>query len=290
MPGPFADDEPVATLVERPRCALRIVVARATGPASRRSRRRALRACRFRCRPRASLGRRRAGSSRTPRRSPCPEDAHADTVAKFGPRGPKLIAIWPAPTLRDAHRDQERRDAVGAARREGGDVVEERVHAAEPGGQDDAGLLRLLTLEAVRQAGHVHRLAGRDEPELDVAVRAPEVLAGPARARRRSRGPRPAICDDRRDGSKASIRRTPDRPATRPRHDFSTPVPSAVMRPRPVTTTRGASGLGPRRPRPAVEVIAPASRSGPWPRDRRHRAVRGRSARSRRRGRRTRSA
>ena len=106
-----------------------------------------------------------------------PPVAQADTVAKFGPVIPKLMATWPGPDVGDAHRDEERADPVRAAQGVGRDALDERPDAAEAGAEDDPGRLGQLALEALGQAGLVHRLAGGDEPELDVAVGPPLVLA-----------------------------------------------------------------------------------------------------------------
>ena len=125
----------------------------------------------------------------------------------------------------------------------GRDAVEERADAAEPGPEEDAGPLGVLALEPGRQAGLVHRLARGDEPELDVAVDPAQVLAVEDAARRRSRATSPAICEVSRDGSKASIVRTPDRPATRPAQvDGDVVARARSACPCPVTTTRAAAG------------------------------------------------
>ena len=87
----------------------------------------------------------------------------------------------------------------------------------------------------------------------------------------------PAIRDVRRDGSNASMVRIPDRPATRPAQVVGTSLPSAVIMPIPVTTTRRRSGTsGPPSLRFAASVIEPICRYARWPRGRHRREVHGR--------------
>src|SRR4029079_19680868 len=77
----------------------------------------------------------------------------------------------------DAHRDEERADPVGPAGGVDRDALGERAGATEAGPEDDPRSLGLLALDPVREAGLVHRLARRDEPELDVAVGPADLLA-----------------------------------------------------------------------------------------------------------------
>ena len=106
-----------------------------------------------------------------------PPVAQADTVAKFGPVIPKLIATWPAPTLgmpigmrNGLIRSGPRRALI--------EMPSTRVPTPpRPVPRTTPGPLGELALEAFRQAGLVERLAGGDEPELDVAVRPALVLA-----------------------------------------------------------------------------------------------------------------
>ena len=97
-------------------------------------------------------------------------------------------------------------------------AVHEGPDPAEPGPEDDPGPLGERALEALGQAGLVHRLAGGHEAELDVAVGAALVLAVEHAGWRRSRWTSPAIRAVSRDGSKASIVRMPTaRRRARPR-------------------------------------------------------------------------
>ena len=106
-----------------------------------------------------------------------PPVAHADTVAKLGPIAPVAMATWPGAHVRDAHRDEERRDPVGSSLAHDQDVVEQRGHAAQARADDHARPRAHVVVQAAGQAGLVERLAGADERELDVAVRAPHLLA-----------------------------------------------------------------------------------------------------------------
>ena len=143
--------------------------------------------------------------------------------------------------VRDPHRDQERADAARAAQGVGGDALDERPDAAEPGREDDPGPLRQLALEPLPAARPGR--APRARPRARTGCSGPSGGCPSCRgcATRRSRGPRPAICDVSRDGSNASIVRTPDRPATRPAQVVATSLPRAVTAPIPVTTTRRRS-------------------------------------------------
>ena len=77
----------------------------------------------------------------------------------------------------DGHGDEERAEAVGAARGADADLVDERAAAAEAGADQHAGLLGRGALQARGQAGVVHRLARRDQGELRGAVVAADLLA-----------------------------------------------------------------------------------------------------------------
>ena len=170
-----------------------------------------------------------------------PPVAQADTVVKFGPVIPNWMATWPGADVRDAHRDEERADPVRAAQGVGREAVDERPDAAEPGPEDHPGPLGEVALEPLRQAGLVERLAGGDQPELDVAVGPAELLAvedaagvevadlGGDPRRSAATGRTPRSCG----------RRTGRRPG-RPR-SMATSLPSAVTMPIPVTTTRRRS-------------------------------------------------
>ena len=79
--------------------------------------------------------------------------------------------------VRDPHRDEERADAVGSAGRVRRDPLDEGPDAAEPGAEDHPGPLGLVTLEPRGQAGLIHRLAGDHQPELDIAIGPPLILA-----------------------------------------------------------------------------------------------------------------
>ena len=149
----------------------------------------------------------------------------ADRVAAGGagrhgrevrPGHPELDRDLAGPDVRDAHRDEERADPVRAAQGVGRDAVDERPDAAEPGPEDDPGPLGELALEPGRQPGLVERLARGDQRRTG--------CSGPSGAGPCGRGSplasksrtSPAIRTFSRDGSKASIVRIPERPATRP--------------------------------------------------------------------------
>ena len=83
----------------------------------------------------------------------------------------------PGPDVGDAHRDQERADAVRAAQRIDREPVVERADATEPRAEDGTGPFGKVALQARRQAGLIHGLAGGHEAELDVAVGPALVLA-----------------------------------------------------------------------------------------------------------------
>src|SRR5204863_1908222 len=57
------------------------------------------------------------------------------------------------------------------------DALDDRSDATETRSEDDPCLLGLGPLEPWRKSSLVHRLARRDEPEDDIAVHPPEVLA-----------------------------------------------------------------------------------------------------------------
>src|SRR5262245_21518611 len=92
-------------------------------------------------------------------------------------KGPERDRDLAGADVRDAHRDDERADAIRPAFGERDDVLKERGHAAEPRPEDHAGPLGELTFEPLGEPGLVHRLARRDQPELDVAFGSPKVLA-----------------------------------------------------------------------------------------------------------------
>ena len=77
----------------------------------------------------------------------------------------------------DGHGDEERAQACGAACGAGADLVDERARAAEPGADEDAGLLGQLALQPSRQAGIVQRLRGGHQRHLRGAVVAADLLA-----------------------------------------------------------------------------------------------------------------
>ena len=231
--------------------------------------------------------RRRGGSSPTPRRSRGRRSRRPTTVAKFGPIIPNADRDLAGADVRDAHRDEERADPVRPAQGVDRDAVDERADAAEAGPEDDAGPLGLVALEPARQAGLVHRLARRDEAELDVAVRSAACPCGRGRRSRRSRGPR------RRSWRRPARGRT-----TRPARRRTGRRPSPAQVDGDVVAERGQhphpgddDAARRRRHSPlAVAVIGRASRSGPWRPGRRRRAGRGPRSRWRRPSCRTRSA
>ena len=154
-----------------------------------------------------------------------------------------------------------------------------------PGAEDDAGPLGLFALEPRRQAGLVHRLARRDEPELDVAVRPAHLLRSRTWLGVEVRGPRRRSSQSTRSGSNDVDRaRRPSGRRRGPSHVEATSLPSAV------TNAHAGDDDAPRAP-PATSprVIGRASRFGPWPRGRRRRAGRAPRSRSRRSSCRTRS-
>src|SRR5439155_1393134 len=100
----------------------------------------------------------------------------ASAVAPYPMTSARIPTPRAGADVRDPHRDEERADAVGSAGRVRRDPLDEGPDAAEPGAEDHPGPLGLVTLEPRGQAGLIHRLAGRHEPELDVAVRPAHVL------------------------------------------------------------------------------------------------------------------
>ena len=96
---------------------------------------------------------------------------------EVGSGHPELDRDHAGPGIRDAHRDEERADPVRAAQRVRGEPIRERADAAQTRPEDDPGPLCQLAFELCRQAGLVERLARRHESQLDVAVRASDLLA-----------------------------------------------------------------------------------------------------------------
>ena len=90
---------------------------------------------------------------------------------------PELDGDLPGADVRDAHRDEERADPVGAAQGIRGEAVDQRADAAQPGAQDHPGPLGELALEPLGEPCLVERLARGHEPELDVPVRPAQLLA-----------------------------------------------------------------------------------------------------------------
>ena len=167
-----------------------------------------------------------------------PPVAQAETVAKLGPVMPKLMAIWPAPMLgmpigmrNGLIRSGPRRALVDMP-------SYERPDATEPGPEDHAGRLGERRPRAApgRPAWSM-RLAGGDEAELDVAVRAALVLAIEDAARVEvvdlGGDPRRSGATDRTPrwcGRRSARRRGPPR-------CVATSLPSAVSMPIPVRRT-----------------------------------------------------
>ena len=239
-PAPSPMTKPSRAAVERPRGRLRVVVA-----GRQRAHRREAADGRL-----VDRGLGAAGDHHV--RVAAPDDLArlADRVAagRAGGHGrevrsghPELDGDLAGPDVRDAHRDEERADPVGAAQGVRGEAVDERPDAAEPGAQDDPGPLGELALEPIGQAGLVERLAGGHQPELDVAVRPAQLLAVEDAARVEvldlggEPGGEPRRVERSRSGGRRSARRR-----ARPR-STATSLPSAVTSPMPVTTTRRRS-------------------------------------------------
>ena len=172
----LADHEPVAALVERAGRALGVIVASRQGahggePADHRlvdaglgpSRDHHVRVAAT-DRLRGLADRVAAGGTRRHRREVRAGHAEVDRdLARAG--------------VRDAHRDEERADAVGAAQHVRRDAVHQCADATKAGPEDHAGPLGEVAFEASRQPGLVQRLARRHQPEGDVAVGAALILA-----------------------------------------------------------------------------------------------------------------
>ncbi len=106
-----------------------------------------------------------------------PPVAQADTVVKFGPVIPNLMASWPDPMLGMPIGMRNGLIRSGPRRAL---VVMPSISvpiAAKTGPEDDPGPFGEVALEPLGQSGLVDRLAGRHQPELDVAIRAPDFLA-----------------------------------------------------------------------------------------------------------------
>src|SRR4029453_13242537 len=105
-----------------------------------------------------------------------PPVRQGETVVKFGPVIPKLIATWPAPTfgipigIRNGLIRSGPRVALIEIRSTGGAT------APRPAPREPAGPPAPPPPQARRQPRLVHRLAGGDQPELDVAVRPPHLF------------------------------------------------------------------------------------------------------------------
>ena len=137
---------------------------------------------------------------------------------EVGPARAERDGRLPGGHVGDGHRDEERRDAVRAARGVDRDLLDERARAAHAGADDGAGAVGKVALQLLGQAGLVHRLARGDERELGVAVVAPDLLAVEHAATGRSRTTSPAILlvtrsgSKRLDGAHAGLARTSARP------------------------------------------------------------------------------
>ena len=147
----------------------------------------------------------------------------------------------PARQVDQGGRDEERADPARAALLERDRGVGDRVEAADAGADQHAGALpRLLGLGL--PAGIPDGLGRRREPVDDEQIVLAQVLGLDEvvglKAPSPSAGTWPAILAGRSSTSKRSIGRMPDWPAISRRHMTSTPQPSGVTRPRPVTTTR----------------------------------------------------
>ena len=128
--------------------------------------------------------RRRASMSASPRRivshaSPIawPPVAQAETVVKFGPVIPKLIAIWPAPTL--GMPIGMRNGLIRSGPRRALVVMPSTRVPTPPRPVPRMTPVRSASSPSSRSGRPAWsmRLARGDEPELDVAVRPAEVLA-----------------------------------------------------------------------------------------------------------------
>ena len=204
--------------------------------------------------------------------------AQADTVAKFGPSIPNAIATWPEPTFAMPIGMKNGLIRSGAALGHQEDVVEERRDPAEPGPEDDPGPLGELARRSGR-AGRPGRAPARDhQPELDVAVRPPHLLAVEDGAGSKSRTSA-AIFESTATG------RTLDRPDARlpgeqAAHVEATSLPSADRAPmpghddapRPLPLRRSSHQLPGADGRRAVDVAGQAAR-GDRVRDRREDVV-----------------
>ena len=266
----LADDEAVAPFVERPRGALRIVVAGGEGAHRREAAHQRLVA--------GSLG--PAGEHHVGVAAPDRLPGLADGVAARGAGGhdAEVGALraeddgdHAGRQVADGHGDQERRHAVRALLAHQQDLLGQGADPADARPDDDAGPLGQLAFQPAGQAGLVHRLARRHERELDVAVGAALLLAVEDDGSKSLTSA--AIRVVRRDGSNWVMGPTPDLPAIRPAQVDGTSLPSGVMAPMPVTTTRAGAVLS--------ELIELASLCGWWRRDKRRRAGRAPRRRSR---------
>ena len=279
----LADHEAVAAAVERAGGARRGRRCGWRAPSSTRSRRRSPRGS-----PASDAAREHQVRVAAPDRLPgLAQGVAAGGAGRHGgevraDRRRVAIATWPAPDVRDPHRDEERRDPVGAPLAPSGARC--RTAWRRRPGPDPRMTPVALGQVAVQPAragpAWSSACARADQRELDVAVRPAHVLAVQDAARVEV----PDLAGDLRrraaTGRTPRCRRIPDRPATRPSQVDATSLPSAVTMPMPVTTTRrGRSGQ--------AQVIGPASPCGRWRRGRRRPGARARRWRSRRPARRT---
>ena len=202
--------------------------------------------------------------------------AQADTVAKFGPSIPNAIATWPEPTF--AMPIGMKNGEIRSGPRSAMSRTLSNSVATPPSPEPRMQPVRSASAPSIRpgQPRLVQRLARDHEPELDVAVHPPHLLAvdDAARVEVAHLGG-----DLRVDARRIERLDRPDAglcPASSPAHVDATSLPSADTAPMPVTTTR-------RTPLPFAPLIGPACPFGRSRRGRRRRGGRGRRSRSRRR-------
>ena len=174
--GALADDEAVTAAVERARGTFGLVVARGEGPHRREAAHQRLVPGGFRAAGEHHV--RVAAADRLPGLADGVAAGRAGgDDAEVGTLRPEDDGDHARRQVADGHRDEEGRHSVRALLAHEQDLVGQGSDAADAGADDDAGPLGLGTLEPSREPGLVHRLTGRHERELDVAVVAALVLA-----------------------------------------------------------------------------------------------------------------